>query len=202
MQVEIRFPRADNIGITTKIVEGVLVGVIKADILITPTEIGRLLNLQKQHTSLDLIIQAPQAQMDLDFSEIRPLEEESSAEGMAPVTFALFNHDYDTEGEEGELPFKVQIDHLMGAGRTPREAVVAALAQGGIIEPDAEFEEVVEYLRDAYPPEGELPRVLDVLINNEFQEHPFEDTSEAGPPPEASGTGKSSRGRKKAVAET
>lgn len=197
MKSEIRFDKVD-FDVTASIKKGRLVGVLTAEIDVTPAAIARVFNFKRQNAALNLVIEAPQLALDLQFTEIKDPEVEE--EGASPITLGHFL----AEVKEGdELPFRVEIDHLRGAGRTPRQAVIAALRAGSVIDNElaesANSEEIADYLRATHPSNGAveykfLRPICDVLVEDSFDVPPVEEGEASAPAAETK------RGRRKAGA--
>ncbi len=186
MKAEIRFPKAGAISITTKVVDGRLIGQLKVDVQLTPLEVARLLNFQRQHTALDLVIDAPQLEMDLALKEMYdPKAVKKTPPPGANVDFDKVLIDM-VEGDK--MPFHVVIAGNLGTGITARGAAVAALKTCGIYNQDPldDPEKLAGFLLDAYP--GEKGRkgvelLADILRNNTFDIAAPKELDSANPPP-------------------
>ena len=167
MKKEIRFDAASSIGLVTKIVDGVLTGQVKFDIRVSPADIGRLLNFQTRHTTLNVIIEAPQAEFDLEFTEVA--DPDLAAHGFKPVEFKEITFKI-AEGEA--TPYHFTIDGLEGAGESAQEAVLTALKSLGIDHPGmfAKPAEMADVLQESYPTDRfpKMEYIADVLRYNTF----------------------------------
>ena len=84
MKVEIKFNAVEKVGIKTKLDEEnkELIGTITVEGLINPSQVARLLNLQKTGAPLFMLIGSDQAMMDLSVEPMR--EKEPVAAGVTP----------------------------------------------------------------------------------------------------------------------
>lgn len=175
MKREIRFDKVD-FEVTASIKKGRLVASLVAEVEATPGNVGRLLNFKKQSTALNLVIEAPQLALDLEFTEVRDpeAEKDDAIEGL-PLALKEFTG-WKTEGDKPV--FKAKIDDVTGEGRTPREAVVAALVMGCILseeEAAATADEIVAYLREHYESVQAdglfpyLPAICEVILEDNFE---------------------------------
>ena len=175
MKREIRFDKVD-FEVTASIKKGRLVASLVAEVEATPGNVGRLLNFKKQSTALNLVIEAPQLALDLEFTEVRDpeAEEDDSIPGL-PLALKEFKG---WRGE-GENPFNARLDDVTGQGRTPREAIINAFVLTGVIseEESAEGPEaVIKYVNERYLPERKnglfpcLEAVVEAIHEDAFPE--------------------------------
>lgn len=173
MKREIRFAKVD-FEVTASIKKGKLIAELTAEIEPTPAEVARVLNFKRQNTALNLVIEAPQLALDLEFTEVREPEGEKAIEGLP-----LFLKTYNGWHTEGDKPvFKAKIDDVTGEGRSPREATLIAIVMGGVLS-DEEMEEpadkIVETLRGRYAPHQAdglfpyLPNICEVITEDSFE---------------------------------
>lgn len=81
MKAEISLKNIGGIGISTSMKDGILLGKITCNVAVNPGDVARLLNFQKQHAQLNLVIESPQAVMDLAIETIHDPDDEA-----VPVT--------------------------------------------------------------------------------------------------------------------
>jgi len=68
-----------------------------------------------------------------------------------------------------ELPYRIQIDKLQGAGENPASAVMAALSVGGKIPAGMrDREKAVAYILDTYPIDRDWVYITQILEENKF----------------------------------
>jgi hypothetical protein len=65
LKAEIRFERISKLKIGTAFEDGVLLGRFTFDVAIQPIDIARVLTFQKQNDSLNMVLESPQATLDL-----------------------------------------------------------------------------------------------------------------------------------------
>ncbi len=217
MKAEIRLEKVANIGVATKLADGVLIGKITCEVPVTPLSIARLLNFQKQHGVLNLVVESPQAVMD--FELIEPGKEEGVipvrviAEAPTPAPFAEVDLAMKPADDTGPAVYTAKIDGFTGEGSDPQGALFAALIAKGIVKPtenngDLVPAEVIKVLTEQYPGNVGAIKVAEAIQKNSFEpateisfnnngNHAVDETEEE-PAPD---TGGKKRGRKKQLAE-
>jgi len=189
LKAEIRLEKVAAIGVATSLQDGVLMGKITCTVPVTPFSIARLLNFQKQHGVLNLIVESPQAVMDFELLDPKQTEGtvqvKTVSEPVQPaaVKFADIKWGADRPGEEGgtvggPAVYKFQIDGFTGEGPDVTTAILAALASGGIIAvpvvegatPDysVALEEALKVLKEKYSDNVNAARVALALQKNSF----------------------------------
>ena len=74
-----------------------------------------------------------------------------------------------TEIVKGELPFRIQVDGLRGAGRTPAEATMVALSVGGKIPVGMrDNKEAARYVFWSYESNATWSRLIYILEQDTF----------------------------------
>lgn len=74
-----------------------------------------------------------------------------------------------TEIVKGSLPFRITINGLCGAGRTPAGAVMAALSVGGKIPKGTRSrKKAAAYILDTYPIDRGWIKLIHILEDNKF----------------------------------
>jgi hypothetical protein len=139
MKAEIKLTNIGNIGVSTAMKDGILLGKITCQVIITPFDVARLLNFQKQHADMNLVIESPQAVMD--FEMLGSYKDEGLVpvmmlrdEGTEPVVaFNSISMKYIEATDDEPAYYQVEIDGYSGYGQEPNDAIIAALATAGII---------------------------------------------------------------------
>ncbi len=182
MKAEIKLEKVASIGVATSLQDGVLMGKITCTVPVTPFSIARLLNFQKQHGVLNLIVESPQAVMDFELLDpkqaegvvrVAMLKEPVPAPGIRFAEVKMWAE----KPEEGPAVFKVQLDDFTGEGSDPHSAVLATLASAGVIKlpdgPDAFgvmiLEEALKVLKEKYSDNVNAARVALVLQKNSLE---------------------------------
>lgn len=72
--------------------------------------------------------------------------------------------------EDTVLPYRIQMDALMGAAMSPSEAALAALSVGGKIPHGwKDKKKVINYIRENYAPNSDLDKLIRILITDLFE---------------------------------
>ncbi len=222
MKAEIKLEKVASIGVATSLQDGVLMGKITCTVPVTPFSIARLLNFQKQHGVLNLIVESPQAVMDLELLDPKQTEGmvqvKTVAEAVPPAFhFGDIKWGADRPGEEGgtvggPAVYKMQIDGFTGEGPDVTTAILACLASAGIIAvpvvegatPDysVALEEALKVLKEKYSDNVNAARVALALQKNSFildgTEITFSNNGAGEPPGPGDKPAKGKRGSRKA----